>query len=258
MRFFNYIKNIYGYFKSKRYTTISGTLAFFLILSIVPFVFWLSLIFGKVVNIEQVLELEILSGVKEMLSAMIESGKNAGNGVSIILIATTLYSSTNFFYHIRRSGEMIYDTKLQKGGIKLRLYALLLILVIMIVLICLTFILTFGKYLLNFVFLKWLSNLLTYLTLLVFLFVFALLINLFSMPFKVKFKNIVWGSLISTILWLIACVGFSVYLQISNAQKLYGAVSTIIIFMLWIYVLMICYTIGAIFNNILYNKIKFN
>jgi uncharacterized BrkB/YihY/UPF0761 family membrane protein len=49
--------------------------------------------------------------------------------------------------------------------------------------------------------------------------------------------------------WIGAIIGFSVYLKISNMSQLYGALSTIIVFLLWLYVLMICFIAGVIFNS---------
>ena len=46
-----------------------------------------------------------------------------------------------------------------------------------------------------------------------------------------------------------AIFGFSVYVQIGNMGKLYGALSIIIVFLLWLYVLMICFIIGVIINS---------
>ena len=42
-----FIKNKYDLLSRKKYTTLAGTLVFFLIMSVVPFVFWLTLVFGR-------------------------------------------------------------------------------------------------------------------------------------------------------------------------------------------------------------------
>ena len=48
---------------------------------------------------------------------------------------------------------------------------------------------------------------------------------------------------------IVAVLGFSVYLKISNVGRLYGALSAIIVFLLWLYIMMICFIIGVIFNS---------
>ena len=50
-------------------------------------------------------------------------------------------------------------------------------------------------------------------------------------------------------LWAVTLIGFTIYLKIGNMGRLYGALSAIIVFMLWLYVLMICFVAGVIFNS---------
>ena len=57
------------------------------------------------------------------------------------------------------------------------------------------------------------------------------------------------GTIVTVGAWIVAVAGFSVYLKITNMDKLYGALTTIIVFLLWLYVLMICFIGGVIFNS---------
>lgn len=52
----------------------------------------------------------------------------------------------------------------------------------------------------------------------------------------------------------IASFGFTIYLRLGNMQKLYGAVALFIVFLLWLYLLMICFVIGVILNCYLVNQ----
>ena len=49
--------------------------------------------------------------------------------------------------------------------------------------------------------------------------------------------------------WLIASGAFSIYLHFSDRERLYGALSLLIVFFLWIYWMMICFTAGVVFNR---------
>ena len=49
--------------------------------------------------------------------------------------------------------------------------------------------------------------------------------------------------------WVFAVTGFAIYLKVGNISKLYGALSAIIVFLLWLYVLMVCFIAGVIFNS---------
>ena len=46
----------------------------------------------------------------------------------------------------------------------------------------------------------------------------------------------------------IASFGFSIYTQFSSMEKLYGAAVFFILFLLWLYLLMLCFVVGVVFN----------
>lgn len=68
-------------------------------------------------------------------------------------------------------------------------------------------------------------------------------------PYKAKPIRFLKGTVVTVLAWGIASLGFSAYLKISNMRRLYGALSTIIVFLLWLYVLMICFIVGVILNS---------
>lgn len=127
-----WVRGAFAYLSAKKYTTLAGTMAFFLVMSVMPFLFWLTLLFGKLeLDYSQLFELEIFAQVKDLLLYLQEAAKSATAGASVVLLATTLYSSTNLFYHMRRSGEIIYECRRRKGSIAIRLSALALIFIVM-------------------------------------------------------------------------------------------------------------------------------
>ena len=80
---YNKAKNTLAYLSSKKYTTIAGTLAFFLILSIVPFIFWLTLLFGNLnLDYDQIFSLSIFAGIRDVLSYFLEAAQSATAGAS--------------------------------------------------------------------------------------------------------------------------------------------------------------------------------
>ena len=68
-------------------------------------------------------------------------------------------------------------------------------------------------------------------------------------PFKAKLRFFLPGTWVTLVSWTVAVVGFSVYLKIGNVSRLYGALSTLIVFLLWLYILMIGFIAGVIFNS---------
>ena len=68
-------------------------------------------------------------------------------------------------------------------------------------------------------------------------------------------KNTTMGSFITTILWMLSSVIFGYYLQyFANYDILYGNLSSIIILMIWLYVLSFVFVLGMIINTIHYKE----
>ena len=245
-----WLKKKYALLAEKKYTTIAGTLVYFLLMSIVPLTFWLTLLFGRWnFGTENVLDLPVFESVKTILLYIRDEADNATTGASVILIATTLYSATNLFYHMRKSGELIYSYRQKKHGLLVRLGALLLLFSVMLIVAASAVLLTGGIFIFSRLFPRWLELISDYALLLTISFGLILLLNVYICPYKVRVRELLPGTAITVAAWAVALVGFTVYLRIGNMGRLYGALSTLIVFMLWLYVLMICFVSGVIFNS---------
>ena len=254
---FKKVRGTFSYLSAKKYTTLAGTMAFFLVMSVVPFLFWLTLIFGKLnIDYTQLLELEIFIEFKSILLYFRDSAQNATAGASVVLLATTLYSSTNLFYHMRRSGEIIYDSTRKKGGWLIRLSAVVFIFIVMILFLAGVTLFLLGNSLLSRLFPSFVAQVSVYALFGVFMFGLLLLLNLYICPYRIGVKNAVWGSLLTLLLGGIASFGFTVYVNFGSMEKLYGAAVFLILFLLWLYLLMICFVIGVILNCYLLEKDK--
>lgn len=243
------VRAAFAYLTAKKYTTLAGTMAFFLVLSFVPFFFWLSLLFGRLnIDYTQILELEIFRDVKDLILYFRDAAQSATGSASLILLVTTLYSSTNLFYHMRRSGEIIYECRRRKGSIVLRLSALVFIFVVMLLLVGGVLLFLAGNAFLARLFPSFVAQLAVYALLGVVMFALLLILNLYICPYRVGVGNVIWGSLLTLLLGGLASFGFTLYTSFGSAQKLYGAAVFFILFLLWLYVLMTCFVIGVIFN----------
>ena len=236
-------------FSAHRATTVAGTLVFFLIMSLVPCVFWLTLLFGgSKTLLDHLLSLELFGWARDFLGFLQTNAQGATAGASIFLIATTLWSSSSFFYHLRRSGEIIYDEARLRRGWRVRLGAIGLTLLLM-----LTFAVA-GAALIALTFLTrplpvWLGYLLEYAAILALGFLVAWGLNLYVCPCRKQGGQLALGSAITALAWLVASAAFTVYFRFSNPERLYGALSLVIVFLLWLYWLMICFVAGIIFNK---------
>lgn len=249
-RWYKKCKKKYLFLASKKYTTLAGTLVFFFIMSVMPFSFWLSLLVAKLpVDTDLILELSVFDSVKNVLLYVRREASNATTGVSIVLPVTTLYSATNLFYQMRRSGEIIYEYRRPKHVLKLRVGALVLLAIVLAMIIVFLFFFAFGALVVSKIFSETLGRISDYVLLVGLSFLLVMLLNAYICPYRVPFRRFLLGSCVTVAAWAAAVVGFSVYLKIGNLSRLYGALSAAIIFLLWLYLLMIGFIVGVIVNS---------
>lgn len=239
---------VFKYYSDKRFSTVAGTLVYFLLMSIAPFLLWLTLVFGNV-DIERFLSHELFESVSPFLRYLKSAAESAAGGAGAVLLATSLYSSTNFLYHLRRSGEIIYNSPRRKAGFKLRLASLALIAAAIFLVAAMAGLSVTGTVFLDRFLPFWLSKLVSCSFVTALAFAVALVLNLFACPYKIKAGDAVTGSLLTTALWLIFFIGFGVYVQLASPERLYGRIASLIVFLLWCYVMMCCFVVGMIHNG---------
>ena len=247
---YRYLKEKYALLSLRKYTTIAGTLVFFLIMSIVPLSFWLTLLISKLpIDINEILSLPIFESVNNILAYVQNEASNATASASIVLVFTTLYSATNLFYQIRRSGEIIYDYHRERQGLKLRLGALILLIMVMSLVVAFLLVFALGSFVFSQLLPRRWELIADYALLAVVAFLLVLLLNMYICPYKAGMRYFLPGTMVTVVLWTVAVVGFSLYLRVSNLTRLYGALSAVIVFLLWLYILMVCFIIGVILNS---------
>ena len=238
----------FKYYTGRRFSTIAGTLVYFLLMSIAPFLVWLTLILGSV-GVQQFLSGLMFESISPFLQSIENSAQSAASGAGVILLATSLYSSTNFFYHLRRSGEIVFGSKRVQGGIKLRILSAILIIITILASAFLCAFTFAGRLVLQTFMPQILCDLISIIFGIFIAFFIAVLLNIFACPYKLKFSEAVTGSMLTTVLWILFIIGFAVYIQFASPGKLYGAIASVIIFLLWCYFMMSCFVIGMIKNG---------
>ena len=240
--------DVVKHFSDKRFSTIAGTLVYFLLMSIAPFILWLTIVFGSI-DFERFLSNELFESVSPVLRYLKDSAENAASGAGIVFLVTTLYSSANFFYHLRRSGEIVYASERNKHGIKLRLVSMFLIILAVVLIAVTAGIAVTGKWILDEFLPFYISDTVSYIFLTATAFATILVLNIFACPYKLKAEDMVPGSLLTIGLCIIFLIGFTVYVQFADPERLYGKIASLIIFLLWCYAMMCCFVIGLIYNS---------
>ena len=257
MSFFQRVKNgvrravergmgIARLFSAHRITTIAGALAFFLVLSVVPLFFWLTLLFGRE-GLPEEPAFELFAWAEELISYLVKHAGEAASGAGVVLLLTTLWSASSFFYHLRRSGELLSGTSRPQGGLRTRLLALLFTLAVVVLLGGIV-----GLFILLGSLIRPLPQpfcgMLKAFLLFGGSFLAAMLLNFYAAPKKAAKKR---GkeSLLVAVLWLGASAVFLVYARFGNKEQLYGALSLLIVFFLYLYWMMICLAAGLVLGK---------
>lgn len=238
----------FKFYSDKRFTTLSGTLVYFFLMSVTPFLFWLALIVGEV-DISRFLPADIFSAIQPVVEALQQAAVTATGSATLILLLTSLWSSTNFFYHLRRSGEIIFAPYVKTGAIKLRIRALFAVFAILLIFALAAVTPFIGVNVLENIMPRPLAEAITIIFLTMFAFFASYFLNVFACPYKLSFSQACGGALLTVILWILFAVGFTVYMHFSNPQRLYGAIAAIIVFLLWCYLMINSLVIGLIYNS---------
>lgn len=245
-----FIRNKYDLLARKRYSTLAGTFVYFFVMSVMPFSVWLTLLFGRMnLPVERVLEMPVFASVEGILKYIRGEALLARKGASAVLLFTSLYSATSFFYHLRRGGEIIYGYARKKSGWRVRISALLFSFAVMAAAALLLAAYAGGAFFLSRLFSGKVLFAANYVLLLSLSFFLVLMLNAYVCPYKTKPREIVKGTLFTVAAWAAALAGFAVYLKFGNTGRLYGAISAAFVFLLWLYVLMVCFVAGVAFNS---------
>lgn len=232
---------MYKRLMKKSYSTLSGSIAFFLIIN-GGSIAYLILLISNLFNFEfEVANKTIMSFLKN-----IENKIDYSNTiVTIFFVITSIYGASSLFFHLIKTGEMIYEEINDKFTIIKRLTAIIFLTATLFIIELFFILIVLGRNLFSNIF--W--NILKFLIFLIVPYIIAICINFFVTPHSVKFKEINKGALLTTVFWYIVTIGFTVYLNIfTNYKQIYGALTFFIVFMIWIYLLAQGLIIGIINN----------
>ena len=149
------------------------------------------------------------------------------------------------FFHLLKSGEIIYEEYNAKFTVIKRLTAIIFLAATLFIIESVIILIFLGNNMFSNIF--WHISKFTILLLIPY--IIAVCINFFVTPHTVKFKEINKGAIITTMLWYLVTVGFTIYLKIFQGYKaIYGALTFFIVFMIWLYLLAQGLVIGFIYN----------
>ncbi|MHA6252667.1 YihY/virulence factor BrkB family protein [Oceanobacillus sp. CAU 1775] len=241
---------------------LSAQLAYFFLLSLFPFLLFLINLIGYFPLNEDVVLNAIAdfapAQVTELIQTNIEPLLNVQNGglLSVGIIGT-LWAASNGMNAVTKAINRAYGIEPKRSFIMYRLISILLTIamffVILIALLLPVFGRMIGEYLFSFIDLsaqflqtwetfRWVSSSIIFFVALIFLYRLA-------PRRRVYFKDIVWGTLFSTISWQVVSFGFSFYVgTLRNYSTTYGSLGTVIVLMVWFYLFGLIVILGGVLN----------
>ena len=186
--------------------------------------------------------------------SQITSGAGGALGVATVIgILTALWSASSGMKALITGVNLAYDETETRKFVKLRGLSILLTLGAMVLLA------VAGATIVGFppiadnlpVALQWVVSVLRFVVLAVLLVLgLAVLYRYAPDRDEPKWTWVSWGSAVATVLWILASIGFSIYVNsFGNYNKTYGALAGIIILMFWLYLTAVIVLVGAELNT---------
>lgn len=259
------IKNI----KEDKITDIGAQTTYYLILALFPFlIFLLSILQYTPLEYQQVIEaLENLlpQQAHNIIFGTIEEVFTKGSGTLLSIgMITTLWSSLKGANALIKGVNMAYNVEETRHFIKVRLIAFLTTIGVPVVILLTFFFIVFGEiigtYIFDFLGLStyfieiW--SILRFPIPIIVMILFFMVFYKFAPNKKLAFSEVIWGAVFTVILWLIASLGFSYYVNnFSNYSNVYGSIGSIVVVLLWLYISSIIIIIGGEINVVI-NKYR--
>lgn len=247
-------------FNKKNLSDYAASAAFFLFLSLIPLLMLLFSILPYTVATEQELLELVLRYLPDTMDGFITGIINEiyDNTAGIITVTAlvTLWSAGKGMQALIRGLNSINEIIEVRGFFILRALACLYTVIMLAAMIVMMVLLMFGRSLFRIVLmyipqLDTIRNLILYLRYPVSWVVLVILFEVIYcfVPSKnQKFMAQLPGAVFSAIVWSIASFGFSVYLHFNDFST-YGSLATVIIVMIYMYMMMYIIFVGAYINN---------
>ncbi len=255
--FFSSVKEYFLMSSNKKSATLSGALVFFTLLGIIPVTYIISLIFSICgTEIDAINKLFSYPEFREVALYLTNTASKMGASGNIVVFLVALYSSGNVFYHLKQSGEVIYNYNKKDTLFSRAITILITFITVWVIAILLVFYVAVIPIILR-VCGSRLTNLINAGVGLISVFIISVLINYYACPYKLKFYEVYKGAIYSTVFSFLATYLFLIYIRnFSNFNEIYGKVAIVIVFLSWLYLMIKGVFKGIIINVFLMSRTK--
>jgi len=250
--------------KAENLSSTANDMSFKILLAIFPFLIFLLAVMGFFTldiynltqNLENVIPAEILDIVELFTAEIVNVRRPHVLSTSLFVAA---WSSTSGFKSLIAGINKAYGEKEERNFIKKYAISFVLVSIFAFTLVLMMIFLIFGGIIIDtigqFVQLPRHGAMLfsvssTVISVIIML-AAVILINSVALEKKVKFKNLLPGSLFTVTIWIIASVGFNIYVRnFSNMAAVYGSVAGVMVLMMWVNIICNVLLIGSAINAV--------
>ena len=240
---------------------LPGQLAFFLVISIIPLITLVGAI-GSGFGLPATSIKEILDSVvpHDIINYLIPANTNGIlNFNMIIFFGAAFILASNGTYSIINTSNEIYKVE-DNSEIKKRLKAVLMTFILVILFLFLILVPAFGDVLIRLIttsvqneslnsIIEGIYHIIKYPISLFIIYYNLKLLYTIAPSTKISSKSTIPGALFTTIMWLLSSKIYAFYVDFfSNYDVFYGAMSNILVLLIWVYILAYIFTLGMCFN----------
>lgn len=245
----------------KNIAAFAASTAFFLFLSMIPLLMALCAILPYTSLTEANLISAITQftpGAMDALVVSVVSDVYARSAGTITIFAiVTIWSAAKAMLALIRGLNAVNDFEETRNYVVLRSIACVYTVIILVAMILALFVMVFGNLIVDIlladipqlhIFVQFLMHFRFLLSWMVLTLIFAL-IYAFVPSRKLKFRAQLPGAAFSAVIWSVASFAFSIYVDYFDGFGTYGSLTTVVIIMIWFYMIMYILLIGAHINR---------
>ena len=263
-KWITFIEQLLYRFDDDGVTAIGAQLAYYLTLSIFPFIiFFLSILeFTPLadVNVLQKLLLPLPEETRKILYDLINNIIRDGSVALLSFGAIgSIWSSSNGIMSLIKAVNKALDLEEDRPYFKLKGLSIIFTIGLFVILIVAFTVLIFGEVIFDAVFVSYtwptvvIWKILKFLIPLIFMVLAITILYKYSPSvkkgIKIKFSDSIAGAIFASLLWVILSIGFSFYVtNFGSYSKTYGSLGGIIVFLIWLYMSSIVIVLGAEVN----------
>ena len=260
-RLFYILRDFNWQMTRKNISAFASSTSFFLFLSMIPLLMALCAILPYTRLTEENLLMAITKFTPDAMNGLVVSvvsdvyARSAGT-ITIFEIVT-IWSASKAMLALIRGLNAVNDFEERRNYFVLRFIACIYTVIILAATILALLVMVFGNVIVNLLLadIPPLHILVQFVMRFRFLFSWAVLTFVFALIYayvpsnKLRFRGQVPGAAFSAIMWGAASYAFSIYVDHFNGFGTYGGLTTVVIMMLWFYLLMYILMIGAHINR---------